>query len=178
MTAAIMLAPPAPPPPPRLPPSPSPQPPVWAILLAATTPELVTPSTPGGVLLARSVPLATRELPKTLQAKTLELHRRAEQLENDAIEAQARLGRLIKLAQDRSRGPGSSETLFLREFLRRAQEEALRIVSDGERRTQELRAAGVHGPTVPALCQQLVEHFGLHEQLVELITQMVLGEGP
>jgi hypothetical protein len=131
-------------------------------------------------LLATALPYTDAQLIVALRARLGELSGRADQLEGQVLDAQARLGALVKAVRERAE---EGERALVATLSLWAQGEAAAIIKDASRRAAELRAglntpADVGKGTSPdlrTLEELLVTHFELHENLVRLVAEMALS---
>jgi hypothetical protein len=124
---------------------------------------------PTSRLLAEALLHTDEELLAALRARLTELERRAGELEAQALDAQARLGALVKKTRARSE---ETEQALIAALLPWAQDEAVAIIRDARRRAAELDM-GVDAPHgTAALDRLLVTHFELQERLVRLVAEL------
>jgi predicted transcriptional regulator len=142
---------------------------------AARTPQLRAPSAddPGPALrlLAEALPYTDAEMITALRSRLTELDRRAGELEEQGVAAQARLGELVVRVRERSQ---ETESSLLAAMVPWARHEAVDIVDDARRRAAELGIETGTALELGALGELLVSHFELQESLVRLISEIAL----
>jgi hypothetical protein len=123
---------------------------------------------PASRLLGGALYYTDEELVAALRARRAELDARARQLEEEVLEAQSRLGQLLKEARARAEG---AEKAFVAALLPRAREEAAAIVRDARQRASELGLPPGQVLQLDDIGDLLVTHFALEEELVSLVAE-------
>jgi ABC-type transporter Mla subunit MlaD len=125
---------------------------------------------PASLLLSGSAGYADDELLPALRTRLGELERFATELEAETVDAQERLGRLVRMARERSK---ELEEALTRELVGWAEDESQRILRDVEQRARELRASEEPALAAEPLGELLITYFQLHEDLVRLVGEML-----